>query len=43
MAHGTKKSIDMANYYKEKTGIEIISTESFDVNVCKKEIYKIIN
>ena len=27
----------------EKTGIEIISTESFDVNVCKKEIYKIIN
>ena len=23
MAHGTKKSIDMANYYKEKTGIEI--------------------
>ena len=27
----------------EKTGLEIVSTESFDVNVCKKEIYKIIN
>ena len=27
----------------EKTGLEIINTESFDVNVCKKEIYKIIN
>ena len=27
----------------EKTGIEIVNTESFDVNVCKKEIYKIIN
>ena len=27
----------------EKTGIEIINTEIFDVNVCKKEIYKIVN
>ena len=27
----------------EKTGVEIINTESFDVNVCKKEIYKVIN
>ena len=27
----------------EKTGIEIVNTESFDVNVCKKEIYKVIN
>ena len=27
----------------ETTGLEIINTESFDVNVCKKEIYKIIN
>ncbi len=27
----------------EKTGLEIVSTESFDVNVCKKEIYKIVN
>ena len=27
----------------EKTGIEIVNTEIFDVNVCKKEIYKIIN
>ena len=27
----------------EKTGLEIINTELFDVNVCKKEIYKIIN
>ena len=27
----------------EKTGLEIVSTESFDVNVCKKEINKIIN
>ena len=27
----------------EKTGQEIVNTESFDVNVCKKEIYKIIN
>ena len=27
----------------EKTGLEVINTESFDVNVCKKEIYKNIN
>ena len=27
----------------ETAGLEIISTESFDVNVCKKEIYKVIN
>ena len=27
----------------EKTGIEIINTESFDVNVCKKEINKVFN
>ncbi len=27
----------------EKTGIEIINTELFDVNVCLKEIYKVIN
>ena len=27
----------------EKTGLEVVKTESFDVNVCKKEIYKIIN
>ena len=27
----------------EKTGLEVVSTESFDVNVCLKEIYKIIN
>ena len=27
----------------ETTGLEIVNTESFDVNVCKKEIYKIIN
>ena len=27
----------------EKTGLEVVRTESFDVNVCKKEIYKIIN
>ena len=27
----------------EKTGLEILGTESFDVNVCKKEVYKIIN
>ena len=28
---------------KEKTGLEVVSTESFDVNVCLKEIYKVIN
>ena len=27
----------------EKTGLEIVNTESFDVNVCSKEIYKVIN
>ena len=27
----------------EKTGLEVVSTESFDVNVCLKEIYKVIN
>ena len=27
----------------EKTGLEIVNTEIFDVNVCKKEIYKIVN
>ena len=27
----------------EKTGIEIVNTEYFDVNVCLKEIYKVIN
>ena len=27
----------------EKTGLEVINTESFDVNVCSKEIYKVIN
>ena len=27
----------------EKTGLEVVSTEFFDVNVCKKEINKIIN
>ena len=27
----------------EKAGLEVLNTESFDVNVCKKEIFKIIN
>ena len=27
----------------EKTGLEVVNTESFDVNVCKKEIFKVIN
>ena len=27
----------------EKTGLEVINTESFDENVCLKEIYKVIN
>ena len=27
----------------EKTGLVVVSTESFDVNVCLKEIYKVIN
>ena len=25
------------------TGLEVVNTESFDVNVCLKEIYKVIN
>ncbi len=28
---------------KEKTGLEVVNTQSFDVNVCLKEIYKVIN
>ena len=27
----------------EKTGLEVVNTESFDVNVCLTEIYKVIN
>ena len=27
----------------EKTGLEIVGTESFVVNVCKKEVNKVIN
>tara|TARA_B100000941_G_scaffold102654_1_gene71870 strand:- start:225 stop:527 length:303 start_codon:yes stop_codon:yes gene_type:complete len=27
----------------EKTGLEVVNTESFDVNVCLKKIYKVIN
>jgi hypothetical protein len=27
----------------QKTGLEVVYTESFDVNVCLKEIYKVIN
>ncbi len=27
----------------ERTGLEVVNTESFDVNVCKKEIYKLNN
>ena len=27
----------------EKTGLEIVGTESFDVNVCKKVVNKVIN
>ena len=27
----------------EKTGLEIVNTELFDVNVCLKKIYKVIN
>ena len=27
----------------EKTGLEIVNTESFNVNVCKKEINKTLN
>ena len=27
----------------KKTGLDVVNTESFDVNVCLKEIYKVIN
>ena len=27
----------------EKTGLEIVGSESFDVNVCKKEVNRVIN
>ena len=27
----------------EKTGLEVVNTESYDVNVCLKEINKVIN
>jgi len=27
----------------EKTGLEVVNTKSFDVNVCLKKIYKVIN
>ena len=27
----------------EKTGLEVVNTESFDVNVCLREIHKVIN
>ena len=27
----------------KKTGLEVVNTEFFDVNVCSKEIYKVIN
>ena len=27
----------------DKTGLEIVGTESFDVNVCKKEVNKVLN
>ena len=27
----------------KKTGLEVVNTESFEVNVCLKEIYKVIN
>ena len=27
----------------KKTGSEVVNTESFDVNVCLREIYKVIN
>ena len=27
----------------EKAGLEVLNTEYFDVNVCLKEIYKVIN
>ena len=27
----------------EKTGLEIVGSESFDVNICKKEVHRVIN
>ncbi len=27
----------------EKTGLEIVNTQSFDVNICKKEVNKVFN
>ena len=27
----------------EKTGLEVVNTKSFDVNVCLKEVHKLIN
>ena len=27
----------------EKTGLEVVGSESFDVNVCKKEVNRVIN
>ena len=27
----------------KKTGLEVVNTESYDVNVCSKEIYRVIN
>jgi len=27
----------------DKTGLEIVGTESFDVNICKKEVNRVIN
>ena len=27
----------------DKTGLEIVGTESFDVNICKKEVNKVVN
>ena len=27
----------------EKTGLEIVNTESFDVNICKKQVNKVFN
>ena len=27
----------------EKTGLEIVGSESFDVNICKKEVNRVIN
>ena len=27
----------------EKTGLKVVNTESFDVNICKKEVNKVLN